>query len=114
MDLINTLLETCTTLTRKVENLKQDKITQALEITKLKQRVRRLEKTSKLKASGLKKLKKAGTTQRVESLADIVMDDQEDGRLEESQAHVYHLDLEHAQKVLILDGKGIMKWEHGT
>nr|GEV57429.1 hypothetical protein [Tanacetum cinerariifolium] len=51
MDLLNTLLETCTTLTRKVENLEQDKLAQAFEITKLKQRVRRLEKKSKLKAS---------------------------------------------------------------
>nr|GEW52036.1 putative reverse transcriptase domain-containing protein [Tanacetum cinerariifolium] len=38
MDLLNILLETCTTLTRKVENLEQDKIALALEITKLKQR----------------------------------------------------------------------------
>nr|GEU86650.1 hypothetical protein [Tanacetum cinerariifolium] len=78
MDLLNHLLETCTALTRRVENLKQDKIAQALEITKLKQRVRRLEKRNKVKASGLKRLKKVGTTQRVESSADIVMDDQED------------------------------------
>nr|GEX93216.1 hypothetical protein [Tanacetum cinerariifolium] len=41
-----------TTMTRKVENLEQDKIAQGLEITKLKQRVRRLEKKNKLKASG--------------------------------------------------------------
>nr|GEY46844.1 hypothetical protein [Tanacetum cinerariifolium] len=80
MDLLNTLLETYTTLTRKVENLEQDKIAQALEITKLKQRVRRLEKKRKLKVLGFKRLRK--------------------GRLEESQAQVYHLDLEHAQKVL--------------
>nr|GFD21002.1 hypothetical protein [Tanacetum cinerariifolium] len=40
MDLLNTLLETCTTLTKRVETLEQDKIAQALEITKLKQRVR--------------------------------------------------------------------------
>nr|GEW59117.1 copia protein [Tanacetum cinerariifolium] len=71
MDLLSTLLETCTTLTRKVVSLEQDKIAQAVEITKLKQMDRRLEKKRKLK-----------------------------GRLEESQAYVYHLDLEHAQKVL--------------
>nr|GEV30589.1 hypothetical protein [Tanacetum cinerariifolium] len=58
MDLLNTLLETYTTLTRKVEALEQDKIAQALEITKLKQRVRRLEKKRKLRVSGLKRLKK--------------------------------------------------------
>nr|GEY59743.1 hypothetical protein [Tanacetum cinerariifolium] len=52
MELINTLLETCTTLTMRVENLEQDKIAQALEIIKLKQRVMRLEKKNKLKASG--------------------------------------------------------------
>nr|GEW94782.1 hypothetical protein [Tanacetum cinerariifolium] len=59
MDHLNTLLETYTTLTRRVENLEQDKIDQALEITKLKQRVRRLEKKNKVKASGLKRLKKS-------------------------------------------------------
>nr|GEU32950.1 uncharacterized mitochondrial protein AtMg00810-like [Tanacetum cinerariifolium] len=39
MDLLHNLLDTCTTLTRRVENLEQDKIAQALEITKLKQRI---------------------------------------------------------------------------
>nr|GEV82397.1 hypothetical protein [Tanacetum cinerariifolium] len=113
-------------------------IAQALEITKLKQRVRKLKKKRKLKVSGLKRLSKIGTAQRVESSADTVMDDQEDaskqgkideldadedvtleevaavskgaevakkdadaqGRLEEFQAQVYHIDLEHADKVL--------------
>nr|GEV68113.1 hypothetical protein [Tanacetum cinerariifolium] len=58
MDLLNTLLETCTALTRKVENLEQDKVAQALEITKLKQRVKKLERKNKLKVSGLRRLKK--------------------------------------------------------
>nr|GEV39401.1 hypothetical protein [Tanacetum cinerariifolium] len=49
MDLFHNLLDTCTTLTRRVENLKQDKIAQALEITKLKQRVKKLERRNKLK-----------------------------------------------------------------
>nr|GEU89669.1 retrovirus-related Pol polyprotein from transposon TNT 1-94 [Tanacetum cinerariifolium] len=72
----------------------QDKIAQALEITKLKQRVRRLEKRNKVKVLGLKRLKKVETTQRIESSADV------QGRLEESQAKVYYIDLEHADKVL--------------
>nr|GFA04783.1 hypothetical protein [Tanacetum cinerariifolium] len=80
MDLFNTLLETCTNLTRRVKNLEQDKIAQAFEITKLKQRVRRLEKKKKLKVSGFKRLRK--------------------GRLKESQSQVYHIDLEHTDKVL--------------
>nr|GEZ18579.1 hypothetical protein [Tanacetum cinerariifolium] len=78
MDLLHTLLETYTTLTRRIEHLKQDKIAQALEITKLKRRVRKLEGKNKVKVYGLRRLKKVETTQRVESSADTVMDDQED------------------------------------
>nr|GEV42446.1 hypothetical protein [Tanacetum cinerariifolium] len=73
--------ETCATLTKQVANLEQDKVAQAIEITKLKQRVKRLEKKRQFKSLGLKRLRK--------------------GRLEEYQAKVYHLDLEHADKVLI-------------
>nr|GEW42216.1 reverse transcriptase domain-containing protein [Tanacetum cinerariifolium] len=106
MDLLNNLLETCTALTRRVENLEQDKITQALEILKLKKRVRKLEKNKKLKATGgiianidvdkdvtLEEVEVEKTTE-VEKDADV------QGRLEESQAKVYHIDLEHADKVL--------------
>nr|GEV41270.1 ribonuclease H-like domain-containing protein [Tanacetum cinerariifolium] len=78
LDLLHTLLETCTTLTRKVEALEQDKVVQALEIIKLKQKVKKLERKNKLKVSGLRRLRKVGTAQRVESSADIVMDNQED------------------------------------
>nr|GEZ27578.1 hypothetical protein [Tanacetum cinerariifolium] len=41
---LNTLLKTCATLTKQVANLEQDKVAQAIKITKLKQRVKRLEK----------------------------------------------------------------------
>nr|GEV70142.1 hypothetical protein [Tanacetum cinerariifolium] len=130
--LLNTLLETCATLTKQVANLEQDKIAQSKEITKFKQRVRRLEKKRQFKSSGLKRLTKVGTAQRIESSADTIMDDQEDaskqgdiaeldadkdvtleevnaevamdvaiqGRLAESQEKVYHLELQHAKKVL--------------
>nr|GEY08290.1 ribonuclease H-like domain-containing protein [Tanacetum cinerariifolium] len=40
MTLLNQLLETCDTLTKQVANLEQDKVAQAMEITKLKQRVK--------------------------------------------------------------------------
>nr|GEZ63116.1 hypothetical protein [Tanacetum cinerariifolium] len=58
MDLLHTLLETCTTLTIRVKHLEQDKIAQSLEITKLKQRVKKLERRNKLKVSKLRRLKK--------------------------------------------------------
>nr|GEV81085.1 hypothetical protein [Tanacetum cinerariifolium] len=75
MDLLHTLLETCTTLTRKVEALEQDKVAQALKIIKLKQRVKKLERKKKLKVYSLRRLRKIGTAQRVESSGDTVMDD---------------------------------------
>nr|GEV36840.1 hypothetical protein [Tanacetum cinerariifolium] len=40
--------ETCATLTKQVTNLEQDKIAQAIEVTKLKQRVRRLKKKRRM------------------------------------------------------------------
>nr|GEY71927.1 hypothetical protein [Tanacetum cinerariifolium] len=55
MTLLNTLMETCTTLSHKVAALEQDKVAQALEIFKLKRRVKRLEKKRRSKHSGLKR-----------------------------------------------------------
>nr|GEW40678.1 hypothetical protein [Tanacetum cinerariifolium] len=106
MTLLNKLLETCATLTNQVANLEQDKIAQAIEITKLKQRARRLEKKRHFKSSGLKRLRKGGIAEldadEDVTLVDAKKDINDDvhGRLAESQAQVYHLDLQHAEKVL--------------
>nr|GFC24644.1 hypothetical protein [Tanacetum cinerariifolium] len=84
MTLLNTLMETCVTLNKKVANLEQDKIAQAIEITKLKQRVKRLEKKIQIKSSGLKRLRKMLIRKDVD--AKVVMDAKVQGRLAESQA----------------------------
>nr|GEV82846.1 hypothetical protein [Tanacetum cinerariifolium] len=98
MDLLNNLLETCTALTRRVKNLEQEKIAQALEITKLKQRIWTLEKKKKLRVFGLKRLRKEVDA---ENDAKVVKKDTDvQGRPEESQAQIYKIDLEHADKVL--------------
>nr|GEW58146.1 ankyrin repeat-containing protein [Tanacetum cinerariifolium] len=121
----------------------QDKISQALEITKLKQRVKKLERRNKLKASKLRRLNNVATAQRIETFDDTVMDDvskqgrviadmdadvvvtlkdiakdvKDDeieessyvhGRKAESQAQIYQIDLEHADKVIPLK-KSILK-----
>nr|GEY30475.1 hypothetical protein [Tanacetum cinerariifolium] len=98
LDLLHTLLETYTTLTGKVEALEQDKVAQALEIIKLKKRVKKLKRKNKLKVFGLMRLRKVGTTQRIESSADTDPDVQ--GRPKESQAQIYKIDIKHADKVL--------------
>nr|GEV36649.1 retrovirus-related Pol polyprotein from transposon TNT 1-94 [Tanacetum cinerariifolium] len=65
----------------KVEHLEQDKVAQALEITKLKSRVKKLERRNK--ASKLKRLKKVGSAQRIHTSDDTVMDDDIRGLKEE-------------------------------
>nr|GEX91791.1 hypothetical protein [Tanacetum cinerariifolium] len=47
MNLLQEEMDTCIALTRRVEHLELDKIAQALEITKLKRRVKKLEKINK-------------------------------------------------------------------
>nr|GEW92940.1 uncharacterized mitochondrial protein AtMg00810-like [Tanacetum cinerariifolium] len=63
------------TLSRRVEHLEFDKIAQALEITKLKRRVKKLERSNKVKVLKLRRLHKVGTKQRVETSDETVMDD---------------------------------------
>nr|GEW57064.1 putative ribonuclease H-like domain-containing protein [Tanacetum cinerariifolium] len=78
IDILQNLMDTCTTLTRSVEHLEHDKVAQSLEITKLNSRVKKLERRNK--ASNVKRLKKGMTA--------------------ESQAQIYKIDLEHVNKVL--------------
>nr|GEX74202.1 retrovirus-related Pol polyprotein from transposon TNT 1-94 [Tanacetum cinerariifolium] len=110
-------------------------IAQALEITKLRRRVKKLERRNKVKVLKLKRLQKVRTTQRVETSNETVTDDvsnqgriiaemdqdadvvleeakevAKDDKVDESvdiqrrktksQAEIYKIDLEHANKVL--------------
>nr|GEW77586.1 hypothetical protein [Tanacetum cinerariifolium] len=75
MDLLHNLLDTCTTLTRRVKHLEQDNITQALEITKLKQRVKKLERRNKLKVSKLRRLKKGRIIVDMDADVDVTLKD---------------------------------------
>nr|GEX07702.1 putative ribonuclease H-like domain-containing protein [Tanacetum cinerariifolium] len=68
-------LDACVALTRRVEHLEYDKVAQALEITKLKRRVKKLEKGNKARVLNLRRLYKVGTSQRVDTFDDTVMDD---------------------------------------
>nr|GEW53320.1 hypothetical protein [Tanacetum cinerariifolium] len=138
INLLQKVMDTCTALTRRVEHLELDKVAQAIKITKLKQRVKKLERRNKVKVLKLRRLQRVGTTQRVETSDETVIDDvsnqgrmiaemdqdvdvvleddkevadaikdvhveesaQDQGRKAESQAQIYKIDLEHANKVL--------------
>nr|GEW07752.1 hypothetical protein [Tanacetum cinerariifolium] len=68
--------------------LENDKVAQQLEIVKLKARVKKLKKINKDKSSKLRRLKKVGTSQRVESPDDV------------ENAEIYNIDLDYSSKVL--------------
>nr|GEX53591.1 uncharacterized mitochondrial protein AtMg00810-like [Tanacetum cinerariifolium] len=53
----------------------EDKNAQALEITKLKQRVKKLERRNKVKVLKLRRMQKVGTAQGIDTSDDTVMDD---------------------------------------
>nr|GEW88232.1 putative reverse transcriptase domain-containing protein [Tanacetum cinerariifolium] len=68
-------LYACDALTKRVENLEYDKVAQALEITKLKRRVKKMEKANRVKVLKLRRLKKVGTSLRINTSDDNVMED---------------------------------------
>nr|GEW25877.1 hypothetical protein [Tanacetum cinerariifolium] len=123
------VLNVCSALTKRVENLENDNAAQKLVIIKLKARVKRLEKANMDKSSKLRRLRKVGASRRVESSDDMedvfnqrrminAMEKDEgielvkDAEVAESkgrhaaqqaekQAEIYNLDLDHSLKVLI-------------
>nr|GEX83513.1 hypothetical protein [Tanacetum cinerariifolium] len=126
------VLDTCSALARRIEGLDHDKAALQLEIVKLKARVKKLEKITKVKSSKLRQLKKVGTSQRVESSDDmenvfnqgriiaymdqekgieLVADQEKDakfkGRHADKQAKIYNIDLDHSSKVLSMQEEDI-------
>ncbi|GKA00881.1 hypothetical protein Tco_0673546 [Tanacetum coccineum] len=75
---LSELMNLCTSLQEKVLDLEKAKTAQAKEIASLKKRVKQLEKRRKLRTPGLKRLRKIGSTSRVESSNDVSLGDQED------------------------------------
>nr|GFC46194.1 hypothetical protein [Tanacetum cinerariifolium] len=119
------VLDKCSALILRVEGLETANAAQQLEIIKLKARVKKLERLNKVKSSKLRRLKKVGTSQRIESLDDVEnvfnqgrisvdmeidegikleVDQEKDaeveGRHADIQAEIYNIDLDHSSKVL--------------
>nr|GEV83227.1 hypothetical protein [Tanacetum cinerariifolium] len=125
---IQKVLNVCSALTKRIENLENDNAAQKLVIIKLKARVKRLEKANMVKSSKLRRLRKVGASKQVESYDDMddvfnqgrMIDDMDkDERIKmvkdvdiaetegrhatkqaEKQAEIYHIDLDHSSKVL--------------
>nr|GEV45965.1 hypothetical protein [Tanacetum cinerariifolium] len=131
MSLLQEALDAYATLTRRIEQLEHDKMAQALEITKLKRRMKKLERGNKVKVLKLRRLQKARTSQRIDTSKDSMMEDASnlgrmiddldndaavdlindkgeekkeeevnDDQVKGRQAEIYHIDMDHALKVL--------------
>nr|GEW77704.1 hypothetical protein [Tanacetum cinerariifolium] len=97
-------LDACAALTRRVEHLEHDKVAQALEIIKLKRRVKKMERGNKVKVLKLRRLLKVGTSQRIDTSKDSVMEDASNqGRMID--------DLDKDDVVDLMDDKGEEKKE---
>ncbi|GKD74012.1 hypothetical protein Tco_1332294 [Tanacetum coccineum] len=68
---LNELMELCTNLSQRVLDLENTKTSQAAEINKLKEKVKKLERRSKSRTPGLKRLKKVGRSAQVVFSEDI-------------------------------------------
>nr|GEV70412.1 hypothetical protein [Tanacetum cinerariifolium] len=75
---LNELMILCTNLQKHILDLKEAKTAQAKEIAGLKKRVKKLELKRKSRTSGLKRLRKVGTTSRIESSTEASLGHQED------------------------------------
>nr|GEV35466.1 xylulose kinase-1 [Tanacetum cinerariifolium] len=71
MNLFQEVMDSCAALTRRIEHLEFDKVAQALEITKLKRRVKKLERRNKVKVLKLRRRMIAKMNQD----ADVVLED---------------------------------------
>nr|GFB77376.1 hypothetical protein [Tanacetum cinerariifolium] len=126
---IQQVLDVCSALTRRVEDLENDNAAQKLEIIKLQARVKRLERANQVKSSKLRHLRKVGASKRIESSDDmedvfnqgrmidnmdkdegieLVKDDADIAKTKgrhvaeqaKKQAEIHHIDLDHSSKVL--------------
>nr|GEX61226.1 hypothetical protein [Tanacetum cinerariifolium] len=95
-------LDACAALTRRVENLEHDKVAQALEITKLKKMVKKLERVNKGRMiadldrdTDVALVDDEGTEKKAED-AHVAGDEQ----VKRRQAEIYQIDMDHASKVL--------------
>nr|GEZ85989.1 hypothetical protein [Tanacetum cinerariifolium] len=126
---IQQILDVCSALTRRVENLENTNVAQKLEIIKLQARVKRWERPNQVKSSKLRRLRKVGASRRIEPSDDMedvfnqgrMIDDMDkDERIElvkdvdiaktkrkhaaeqaNKLAEIYNLDLDHSSKILI-------------
>nr|GFD29621.1 hypothetical protein [Tanacetum cinerariifolium] len=97
MNLLQEVMDTCKALIKRVEHLELDKVAQAMEITKLKRRGRMIDEIDQDADVVLEDDKEV-----TDAIKDVHVEEsaKDQGRIAESQAEIYKIDLDHANKVL--------------
>nr|GEW27244.1 hypothetical protein [Tanacetum cinerariifolium] len=110
VSLLQEAFDACATLARRVEHFECDKTAQALEISKLKRRMKKLEKDDAVMEDASNQGKMIDDLDRDEDVA--LMDDKEeekkaeeakvssDDQVQGRQAEIYKIDMDHGLKVL--------------
>nr|GFC50986.1 hypothetical protein [Tanacetum cinerariifolium] len=102
MSLLQEAMDACAALTKRVKHLEYDKVAQALEITKLKRKVKKLEKMDDTVVLEDDKDEDREVADVVKYVEETKVDEsaQDQERQVESQAEIYKIDIDHANKVL--------------
>nr|GEY46079.1 hypothetical protein [Tanacetum cinerariifolium] len=107
MSLLQEALDACAALTKRVEHLEHDKVAQDLEITKLKTRVKKLERANKGRMideldrdEGVALMGEKEEEKKAKEVNVISDDAQVEGRQAEIQAKIYQIDMDHPSNVL--------------
>ncbi|GKC77838.1 hypothetical protein Tco_1128612 [Tanacetum coccineum] len=81
---LNELMELCTNLSQRVLDLENTKTSQAAEIAKLKEKVKKLEKRSKSRTLGLKRLRKERKIDDLDADVKVTLVDETQGRIDDN------------------------------
>nr|GFD04359.1 hypothetical protein [Tanacetum cinerariifolium] len=106
LSLLQEALDACTALARRIEHLEHDKVAQDLEILKLKSRVKKLERANKGRITEESDKDEAAKVVNEEKETKEVRVNAADAQVEGRQAEIYHIDMDHAAKVLIVAASG--------
>ncbi|GJX96396.1 hypothetical protein Tco_0352194 [Tanacetum coccineum] len=77
---LNELMELCTNLSQRVLDLENTKTSQAAEITKLKERVKKLERRNKSRTPGLKRIRKGRKIVDIDADEEVTLINETQGR----------------------------------
>nr|GEV36214.1 hypothetical protein [Tanacetum cinerariifolium] len=100
LSLLQKALDACTALARRVDHLEHYKVAQDLEILKLKSRVKKLKRANKGRMTEESDKDEGAKVVNEQEKTEEVRVNAADAQVEGRQAEIYHINMDHAAKVL--------------